>query len=281
MSLTDDHRELFSGGNPFILDAAGDSRGRVGAASPGTAAAHSACPPLSKASQVFPYLYLSSPGLSGSQRAEDWLLSPSISLPGSSPPSRSRLPSPGHWLQPPGHPSSAAGTRTRRHRDSPYPGHARKLCLTLQNAQPLGTKNRSSVRLDVFLSAGYTPSSRSIFSIGGTAWCRLNQRVVFHRPPEMITRAGLPRCRAAAGEYAMTGLLSDPAFLRCQAASTGKLLGGLPSREQFSCLKVAPGSHFFFFSFLFLSLKKNKKANKLARREYVSLTSLYDPWQKT
>lgn len=94
---------------------------------------------------------------------------PSISLSGSSPPSRFHLPSPGHWLQPPSCPSCAAGTRTRRHSDPPCLGHARKLCLTLRNAQPLGTKNRSCARLDVFLSAGYTPSSRSIFSIGGTA----------------------------------------------------------------------------------------------------------------
>lgn len=133
---------------------------------------HCSCllsPLLSKASQVFLYFCFSSPGLTGSRRTEDWPLSPSISLPGSSPPSGSHLPSPGHWLQPPGHPSSAAGTRTRRHRESPCPGHARKLCLTLQNTQPLGTKNRSCARLDVFLSAGYTPSSRSIFSIGGTA----------------------------------------------------------------------------------------------------------------
>lgn len=35
------------------------------------------------------------------------------------------------------------------------------------SAQPLGAKNRSCAMLDVFLSASYTPSSCSIFSIGG------------------------------------------------------------------------------------------------------------------
>lgn len=83
---------------------------------------------------------------------------------------QSRLPSPGRCLQPPDRPGTATGTGTRRLAASPCPGHARKLCLTLQTAQPLGTKNRPCARLDVFLSAGYTPSSsRSIFSIGGTA----------------------------------------------------------------------------------------------------------------
>lgn len=36
------------------------------------------------------------------------------------------------------------------------------------NAQPLRAKNRSCAMLDIFLSASYTPSSCSIFSIGGT-----------------------------------------------------------------------------------------------------------------
>lgn len=125
------------------------------------------CPRLSEASQAFPYFSFSSSGLADSRRVEGSLLSPSICLPGSSPPSHTHLPSPRHWL--PGHSGSDTGTRTRRHKDSPCPGHARKLCLTLQNAQPLGTKNGSCARLDVFLSAGYTPSSHSIFSIGGTA----------------------------------------------------------------------------------------------------------------
>lgn len=67
-------------------------------------------------------------------------------------------------------------------------------------------------------------------------------------------RAGPPRCRAAAGEYTVTELLSDPAFLSLQAASTGKLLANLLNRKAFACLKVAPGSPPFFYSFLFCVL---------------------------
>lgn len=117
--MTDDHQELFSGGKPLILGAAGDSRGSTGAASPGTAAAHSALrfqrfpksfPTFLSVLRVWP--------AAGKQRTD---CSPSISLPGPSPPSCFCLPSPGHWLQPPSRPSSAAGTRTRRHRDFSLP----------------------------------------------------------------------------------------------------------------------------------------------------------------
>lgn len=63
-----------------------------------------------------------------------------------------------------------------------------------------------------------------------------------------------PACHdagAAAGEYAVTGLLSDPAFLSRPAASTGKLRGRLPSGEGFACPKGAPGSPLFYFLWTF------------------------------
>lgn len=52
--------------------------------------------------------------------------------------------------------------------------------------------------LDIFLSASYTPSSCSIFSIGGRVRCTLNQKVVFHGLPEAISQDSLPSCLGAA-----------------------------------------------------------------------------------
>lgn len=131
-----------------------------------------------------------------------------ISLLSSPLPSPSPLPAPTYlpWL-----PASASQPHvlpsghmdTRRHTDSPCPRQARKLCLTLPNAQLSRWELKTAparARLDVFLSAGYTPSSWcSIFSIGGAARCRLHQRVVFHRPPEVVPGA------------ALIGLSADPA----------------------------------------------------------------------
>jgi len=208
----------------------------AGAASPGTAAARSALrfPRLPTSFPTFPSVLQVWPAAGERRTTVPRQLPPRLQP-------RSALPltfptEPAPASGPPGRRGPAARTRTRRHWDSPRPGHARKLCLTLQNAQPLGTKNSSCASPRVFLSAGYTPSSRSIFSIGGTARCRLHQGVVFHGPP------GPPRCRAAAGEYAVTGLLSDPAFLSRPAAATGKLLRTLPNADGLAGLKVAPGS---------------------------------------
>lgn len=168
--MRDDHQELFSGGKPFTLGAAPHGRGGRGAASPGNAAALSAL-----RFKGFP-----SPSPLSLQRSSSVRQPESgelTAVPQHLPPGpQPRLPCPGRC--------SPRLRRGEGHADtaSPCPGHARKLCLTLQSAQPPGTKNRSCARLDVFLSAGYTPSSRSIFSIGGAAGCRLKQRVVFHGP---------------------------------------------------------------------------------------------------
>lgn len=127
--------------------------------------------PFSEASQVLPHFSFSAPSRAGSRRAENGRTALPQHLP---PGAQSRLPSPGRCRSLPAVP---ALPREQGHADtaSPCPGHARKLCLTLQSAaRRPGTKNRSCARLDVFLSAGYTPSSsssRSFFSIGGTAGC--------------------------------------------------------------------------------------------------------------
>lgn len=74
------------------------------------------------------------------------------------------------------------------------------------NARPLRAKNRSCAMLDIFLSASYTPSSCSIFSIGGGVWCRLNQKVVFHGLPAAIRQDSLPSGPRLAHDCAAVGL---------------------------------------------------------------------------
>lgn len=88
------------------------------------------------------------------------------------------------------------------------------------NAQPLRAKNRSCAMLDIFLSASYTPSSCSIFSIGGRLWCRLNQKVVFHGLPEAISQDSLPSCLRAARLTHDCGAVG-PAFQNYHQSSRG------------------------------------------------------------
>lgn len=151
--MTDDHQELFSGGKPFTLGAAEGLQ----------------CWPRSALpSQRFPRSF-PLPFQRSSSAGQGW----AGHRPGRCPPASPCAPQPG--LPSPGAarslPAVPALPREQGHAGtaSPCPGHARKLCLTLHSAaQPLGTKNRPCARLDVFLSAGCTPSSRSICSIGGT-----------------------------------------------------------------------------------------------------------------
>lgn len=170
--MTDDHQELFSGRKPFTLGAATHSRGGRGAASPGSTAQPTLPSVLRGSPSPSPRPFW--PAAAG-HRSD---CSPQHLPPG---PSGAYLPQGAARSLPavPGLPREQGHAGTA----SPCPGHARKLCLTLHSAaQPPGTKNRSCARLDVFLSAGYTPSCRSIFSIGGAAGCRLEPRVVFHGP---------------------------------------------------------------------------------------------------
>lgn len=105
------------------------------------------------------------------------------------------------------------------------------------NAQPLRAKNRSCAMLDIFLSASYTPSSCSIFSIGGRLWCRLNQKVVFHGLPEAISQDSLPSCLRAARlthDCAAVG----PAFQNYHQSSRGTPLQSL-LKKRFTHLKGA------------------------------------------
>lgn len=93
------------------------------------------------------------------------------------------------------------------------------------SARPLGAKNRSCAMLDVFLSASYTPSSCSIFSIGGRVWCRLNQKVVFHGLPEVSSQNCRPPGLGAAGlahDWAAVGA----AFQHDHQSSIGTRLQG-------------------------------------------------------
>lgn len=149
--MTDDHHELFSGGKAFTLGAATEPAEGLQVLAPRE-------PTLP--SRVLPHFSFSAPTLAGSRSAENRELSPSISLP---------VPSPAYLPQGAARslPAAPRLPREQGHADtaSPCPGHARKLCLTLQTAQPSGTKNRPCARLDVFLSAGYTPSPVQFFPL--------------------------------------------------------------------------------------------------------------------
>lgn len=88
--------------------------------------------------------------------------------------------------------------------------------LNTSNARPLRAKNRSCAMLDIFLSASYTPSSCSIFPIGGRVWCTLNQKVVFHGLPGVIRQDSLGAARLT-HDWAAVG----PTFQNYHQSSIG------------------------------------------------------------
>lgn len=130
--------------------------------------------------------------------------------------------SPALWISRPGLPKSGS-TYTSTDLLFCLPMGRQETASNTSNARPLRAKNRFCAMLDIFLSASYTPSSCSIFSIGGREWCRLNQKVVFHGLPAAIGQDGpatRPGSRQAAHDCAAVG----PAFQNYHPSSVGPWL---------------------------------------------------------